>query len=143
MRGDYLDPSLPDDYVPDGTISQTIVLFTDAQGADALMRDVESAVAACPADDADGARYSLGDPGLPLSSARADAHLLVDVELPGRDLGDGKPDPARIDTYVSVLRVGDAVTFLTMRGWEASDTDVEDVRRLASAATVRLLDWRN
>jgi hypothetical protein len=42
-----------------------------------------------------------------------------------------------------VVQVLDTVTYLTIRGWEASDTDIEDVRRLASAATVRLLDWRN
>ena len=146
MQGSYLAPDLPAGYVPDGTISQTILLLTDEASADALMGDIEAAVVDCPTettDDSGEVRYSLADPALPLSSARPDRHLLIEINSPGLDLGDGQPNPARIDTYVSVVQVWDTVTFVTMRGWEASDTDIEDVRRLASAATVRLLDWRN
>jgi hypothetical protein len=146
VHGSFLAADQPADYVPDGTISQTVLFLADQENADALMRDIEAAVVDCPAkttDDSGEVRYSLADPGLPLSSARPDRHLLIEINSPGLDLGDGQPDPARIDTYVSVVQVLDTVTYLTIRGWEASDTDIEDVRRLASAATVRLLDWRN
>lgn len=140
-NGTYLAPELPADYVPDGTISQGIAVFDGEQGAARLMDRVGRAVDDCPRMA--GVRYSLADPALPLSSARPDDHLLIDVNEPGVDLGDGQPDPARVNHYVSVLRVGDTVTLLTLRGWEASETDLADVQRLASRATVRLLDWRN
>ena len=85
----------------------------------------------------------MADPALPLSSARPDQHLLIQVDEPGVDFGDGAPNPPRIGTYISVLRVRDTVTLLTLRGWEGTETDLVDVQRLASRATVRLLDWRN
>jgi hypothetical protein len=40
------------------------------------------------------------------------------------------------------VQVGDAVTFLELRGWEASTTHLADVERLTRLATARLLDWR-
>jgi hypothetical protein len=145
MNGSYLAPGVPPDFVPNGTISQTIVVRANVQSAAALMAELQAHVAACAIETRDeaGARYAAGDSALPLSSARPDDHLLIEVDEPGLDLGDGEPDPARVSHYVSVLRVADTLTFLTLRGWEASETDLADVQRLASRATVRLLDWRN
>jgi hypothetical protein len=146
MQGNYPAPGVPMDYVPDGTLSQTIVVFGDTQDADQLMQRVQTSIVGCPDDTAANSgdvRYSLADPGLPLSSARPTRHVLVDIDTPGPDFGEGPPDPARVHSYVSVLQVADTVTFLTIQGWEASETDLDDVQRLASVATVRLLDWRS
>ena len=140
--GSYRAPGVPMDFVPDGTITQTIVVLPQAEAAARVVEEMRQDVANCPEDTHSENRYALADAGLPLSSARPDTHILIDVSEPGLDLGDGNPDPARIHTYISVIQVRDTVTVLVVRGWEASDTDIEDVRRLASAATVRLLDWR-
>ncbi len=100
--GTYLAPGLPADFVPNGTISQAIAVFGDEEGAARLMQRVEQAVTVCPEDAETDLRYDVADPALPLSSARPDQHLLIDVDEPGIDFGDGAPNPPRIGTYISV-----------------------------------------
>lgn len=146
-QGSYRAPDTPAFHTPDGTITQTIVLMRDEQAADAVWFRMQEVVKDCPEETSEepGAiRYGLVDPALPTSSALPDRHLLVEVSTSYEYLFGAPPDagPDRIDTYVSVLRVGNAVTFLELRGWEASATDLPDVHRLAHLATARLLDWQ-
>ena len=147
--GNYHQPGTPAINTPDGTINQSIVLARDRDSADALMDAIRAAVARCPEettlDDPGEVTYAVLDGALPTSSARPDRHVLIDVSTsydPDPEIAPAS-GPDRYDTFVSVLQVGEAVTILEVRGWEASDTAIEEVQRLAHLATVRLLDWRN
>ncbi len=133
---------------PDGTIAQTIASDDDEKDArarcGAASRRRTGLSRGDPEDAGAHLRYGLADHELPASSARPDQHLLIKASTSPEYLFGSPPDagPDYIDTYVSVLQVGDAVTFLDLRGWEASETDLEDVHRLAGLATGELLDWR-
>ncbi len=146
-QGVYHAPGTPEEYTPDGSVTQSIALMRDAQAATELWYLMQETVKDCPEETREepGAiRYSLVDGALPASSVRPDRHLLVKVSTSFEYLFGSPPDagPDRIDSYISVLQVGDAVTFLEVRGWEASPTPVEEAQLLAVQATRRLLDWR-
>jgi hypothetical protein len=143
-QGNFHAPGTPAAHTPDGTITQSILLMRDEQDAQELMERIRGYLAGCPEETTEepgDIRYLLADPATPQSS---DDHVLIDVSYRlGYLLGtDGPTSPDRVDQYVSVLRVGEVVTFLEIRGWEASDTDLADVHRLARLATARVLEWR-
>jgi hypothetical protein len=145
--GNYHSPGTPAVNTPDGTIAQTIVVMGSEKDAAALWFLMQEAVKDCPEEselESGAVRYSLEEPPTATSGARADRAMLIKVSTSFEYLFGSPPDsgPAYIDSYVVVVQVGDAVTFLELRGWEASTTHLADVERLTRLATARLLDWR-
>jgi hypothetical protein len=145
--GNYQQAATPEFSTPDGTTRQTIVLMDSARAAEDLMASVDARVAACPEEstleDPSQVTYSLADPALPSSLAQPDRHVLIDVSRSYEPYWEIAPEGVdRFDTFVSVVQVGDVVSFLEVRGWEASDTSPQEVRLLAGLAVKRLADWR-
>lgn len=147
-QGSYHAPGTRAVNTPDGTIAQTVLLTRDEKAAMGVWFGFQESVKDCPEEtelEPGSKRYSLEEPPTTTSSAQADRTMLVKVSTSFAYLFGSPPDagPEYIDTYVVVVQVGDAITFLELRGWEASTTLLEDVERLTRLATARLLDWRS
>jgi hypothetical protein len=132
-NGFYRAPDVPMDYTPDGTISQTIAVFDSVQARNMTMQHLGSAISACPEDT------SPGREGIRYSWLEVHGNVsILEISAPGVSVSGGPPNPARVRSYLASTFAGNVVTFLTLRGWEASDTDLADVRRLSNLATERL-----
>lgn len=145
--GIYEEPD-PEYDVPEGTTHQTIVLLNSTRAADQLMDDVVDRVAACPEDttydDPSQVTYRLVSPVGAQASDTPDRELLIDVSTSYELYWEIAPQngPDRFDTFISVVRVGDAISFLEVHAWEAGDTTLEEVRRLVGPTTANLREWR-
>jgi hypothetical protein len=128
--------NVPDGYIPDGTVSQTISVYRPG-GAVAAMAELRAAVAACPSEKL-SAETTVTYKILPPYALGDDA-LLVE-----QTWSTTSPEfPSTPKSLLAAVRIGDAVTTLWVTGWEGIDADpavAGDYSRLAAQA---LQNWRS
>ncbi|GFJ93661.1 hypothetical protein [Phytohabitans rumicis] len=124
-----------DGQVPDGTFRQSITVYEPDQAA-RFLDELRAAVAGCPTQAE--RRYRL------LSAPRhGDDSLVVEETYPTVD-PDGKPTGGRDVRLVSVVRIGDVVTMLYEKGWEAGwSAEPDVVNAFTTKAVTRVESWLN
>jgi hypothetical protein len=125
-------------YVPDDLVENTVTVYR-GDGASAFLDDLAAAVRACPSNTVNSRRYTFKSKG---SLRLGDGSLLVELSTPAY-LEDGSSAGGGTHyTYIAAIRVGDAVTMVETKGWEAYGSERANVETLAKAAAKHLTDWR-
>ena len=129
----YQVPGTPADHVPHGTVHQTITGYRDG-GAAAFMDRLRAAAADCDTYRQDGTEvtFEVLDP-----PDDGDEAVLLERTWPATE-----PEYAPGVAHVAVVRVGDVVTVLYVRGWETADSELEYVNRFVEWAVSAIEDWR-
>ncbi|MET7396972.1 hypothetical protein ABZS66_26160 [Dactylosporangium sp. NPDC005572] len=122
--------------VPDGTFDETITTY-QRDGAEQFMRQLRSAVSACPAETREGVRYRIR---LLTATERGDDAILFELRSPARD-SEGNPTGGDDVSLVAAVRVGTAVLVLLANGWERGSADPAVVDRFTQTAFDRLRAW--
>lgn len=118
---------------PDGTFDQTITVYRST-GAREFMAQVRAAVANCAKDGND--RYKMVS-----APKHGDDSFTFEKRYPTVD-PDGKPIGGDDVRLISVVRLGDVVTVLYERGWEAGwSADPDAVASYTKKAVTRLNAW--
>jgi hypothetical protein len=129
----YRDPDASADSVPHGTVHQTVTGYRDG-GAEAFMDRLRAAAADCATYRHDGTevRFDVLDP-----PAAGDEAVLL-----GRTWPATEPEYTPGIAHVAVVRVGDVVSVLYVRGWETADSEIEYVNRFVEWAVGAIEAWR-
>jgi hypothetical protein len=115
----YSSVNAPPDYVPLGTVDQTISVY-EPGGAEAAMSEIRAAVIACPSEKADNggtAKYRLLTP----KDTGDDVILIEETWTPPPS--DSPPYPSVTKQLYYFVRIGDVLTELFVTGWEDIDAD--------------------
>lgn len=127
--------------VPDGEFQQTITLYQPG-GAAQFFTELRSALAGCAAEPYLGglARYAViaertfGDDSVAVSVTRY---------YPTSSAGEpNNGPPPEFTQFITVVRIGDAVTVLFGSGWERFPVDWAVVETMTERAVRRITDWR-
>jgi hypothetical protein len=129
----YQAPGTPADYVPHGTVHQTITGYR-AGGAAAFMDRLRATAADCATYRQDGTEvtFEILDP-----PDDGDEAVLLERTWPATE-----PEYSPGVAHVAVVRVGDVVTVLYVRGWETADSELEYVNRFVEWSVSAIEDWR-
>ena len=129
----YHAPGTPAGYVPHGTVHQTITGYRSG-GAAAFMDRLRAAAADCDTYRQDGTEvtFEVRDP-----PDDGDEAVLLERTWPATE-----PEYAPGVAHVAVVRVGDVVTVLYVRGWETADSELEYVNRFVEWSVSAIEAWR-
>jgi hypothetical protein len=136
----YNSPGSPPEATPKAEIYQDILVYREA-AAGPFMTALRAAVAGCGSQsDAAGvpvANFLRGELGA------GDESALIEQRRPATDdAGDPLDDGSEQSMFWAVARVGDAIAFLAVIGWECSSADFGDTIALGRKAAARLAAWR-
>jgi hypothetical protein len=129
----YQAPGTPSDHVPHGTVHQTITGYRDG-GAAAFMDRLRTAAADCDTYRQDGTEVTFRILEPPDDGDEA---VLLERTWPATE-----PEYAPGVAHVAVVRVGDVVTVLYVRGWETADSELEYVNRFVEWSVGAIEGWR-
>lgn len=122
--------------IPDGTVEQTIATYNGGDAAEVLNR-FRAAVAACPTD-------KLADTGATVTYKVLPAYAVGDEAVLIERTWTNPPDfPGKTISLYVVVRIGSAVTLLTVDGWEGLDADADVSREYAGLAAAAIQKWRS
>jgi hypothetical protein len=124
------------DSIPDGTVEQTIAAYNPGDAAQVMTR-FRTAVTACPTE-------KLADTGATVTYKALPAYAVGDEAVLIERTWTNPPDfPGKTISLLAVVRIGSAVTFLTVDGWEGSDADADVTRDYATLAVAAIQKWRS
>ncbi|GAA2609415.1 hypothetical protein [Paractinoplanes durhamensis] len=130
----FTGPGDPPDSTPKAAVYQDILVF-QGSAAESFMDDLRAAVQDC-ATDGDVKSYVRGSLGV------GDESFLIERTSPATDDA-GEPVGGELfHLYYAVVRVGDAVAFVSDTGWESGSADRADAVHLGERAAARLSAWR-
>ncbi|MFI5893731.1 hypothetical protein ACIA5D_26870 [Actinoplanes sp. NPDC051513] len=136
----YTSAGAPPESTPKAEVYQDILVYRDA-GAGAFMTALRAAVTGCASQNDDAgvpvANFLRGDIGAGDESALLE-HARPTTDDEGNPAGDGSVQ----SRFCAVVRVGDAIAFLAVVGWESSSADRGDTVALGRKAAERLAAWR-
>ena len=136
----YSSAGAPPESTPKAEVYQDILVYREA-GAGDFMTGLRAAVAGCAAQNDDaGVRVTNVLRGA--VGAGDDSALIEQTRPATDDQGDPAGDGSVQRMYWAVLRVGDAIAFLAVVGWEGCSADLGDTVALGTKAAQRLADWR-
>jgi hypothetical protein len=137
----YNSPGAAAESTPKGVVYQHILLFRESAAA-AFMTGLRAAVAGCASQsDEVGVRVT----NLLREAVEAgDESALIEQRRGSTDeLGEPRGDGSSQSMYWVAVRVGDAIAFLTVAGWECTSADLGDTITLGQRAAERLAAWRS
>jgi hypothetical protein len=133
----FASKGAPDESTPKAMTYEDLLIFR-GDGAVTFLAGLRDAVKSC-AIDTDGKKNRVvGDVGA------GDESVVVEQAAPAT-AEDGTPldDGSQHYLYWAVVRVGDAVAFVTNTGWESGSADRADTEYLGRKAAARLSAWRH
>jgi len=136
----YNSPGSAAESTPKAAIYQDILIFRE-NAAVAFMSALRAAVSGCGSQsDEVGVRVS----NLLRGALEAgDESALIEQRRDSTDeLGEPRGDGSSQSMYWAVARVGDAIAFLAVVGWECTSADLGDTVTLGQRAVERLAAWR-
>ena len=137
----YNSPGSAAESTPKAAIYQDIMVFREDAAA-AFMTGLRAAVSACTsqADDV-GVRVANVLRG---AVEAGDESALIEQRRASTDeVGEPRGDGSSQSMYWAAVRVGDAVAFLAVVGWECTSADLGDAVTLGQRAASRLAAWRS
>jgi hypothetical protein len=136
----YWGVNTPADYIPDGTVDQTITVYRPG-GAEAAMAEFRAAVQSCPTQKLSSGATQTWQMS-PLD--RGDDAILIETTWKRSPNASSDPPvpPPSLKFYAAVVRIGDVVTVLYATGWEDIDADLAVTRDYAKRAEVAIRQWR-
>lgn len=132
----FASADAPADSTPKAAVNQDIIVFR-GDGAEAFMADLRAAVESCPSASDDRKNYLRGPIGA------GDDSVLIEQTRPAYG-EDGEPalDGSLHRLFWAVVRVGDAISFVSNNGWEAASAEQADTVHLGERSAARLAAWR-
>jgi hypothetical protein len=137
----YNSPGSAVESTPKAAVHQDILVFRE-DAASAFVAALRAAVTGCAAqsDDVGGQVKNL----LRGTVEAGDDSVLIEQRRGSTDeLGEPRGDGSEQSMYWAAVRVGDAITFLTVVGWECASADLADTITLGQRAAQRLAAWRS
>jgi hypothetical protein len=135
----YTTAGAPPESTPKAEVYQYILVYRDA-GAEAFMTALRAAVTGCASQNDDAgipvANVMRGDIGA------GDESALIEQTRPATDeKGNPVGDGSLQSKFCAIVRVGDAIAFLAVLGWESTSADRGDAVALARKAADRVAAW--
>jgi hypothetical protein len=136
----YSSAGAPPESTPKAEVYQDILVYRDA-GAAAFLTGLRAAVAGCAAQNDDaGVRVANVLRG---SVGAGDDSALIEQTRPATDdKGDPLGDGSLRSMFWAAVRVGDAIAFLAVAGWEGCSAELGDAVALGAKAAARLSAWK-
>jgi hypothetical protein len=130
----YYAPGSTSDNVPDGTVAQTITVYRP-NGATAAMRELRSALTACPRDTTDnGSTLSYR---LPIPKHYGDDTILIEETWNGAAESTNPP----VSSLFYVVRISNVITILQLVGWEGLNAAPATADEFTTRAVEAVHTW--
>jgi hypothetical protein len=137
----YNSPGSAVESTPKAEVFQDILVFRE-NAATTFMTALRAAVAGC-ASQADDVGVQVSNLLRGTVDAAGDESALIEQQRGAtNELGEPLGDGSLQSMYWAAVRVGDAITFLTVMGWECASADLGDTITLGRRAAGRLAAWR-
>ncbi|WP_433367885.1 hypothetical protein ACQPZX_40485 [Actinoplanes sp. CA-142083] len=137
----YTSAGAPAESTPKAEVYQEILVYRET-ASEAFMTALRAAVTGCASQNDEAgvpvANIMRGDVGAGAESALIEQTRPATDEK-GNPVGDGSTQ----SKFCAVVRVGDAIAFLAVLGWESTSADRGDAVALGRKAAERLAAWKH
>ncbi|WP_433296343.1 hypothetical protein ACQP2F_38150 [Actinoplanes sp. CA-030573] len=139
LRYYFSSPGAPAEATPKAMVHHQVLVYRDG-GATDFMDGLRTCVTGCKSQNEDGVelRNHLHGP-----FGEADDSVVVEQTRPATDeTGTPLDDGTLHSVFWAAARVGEAVAFVSIAGWESCSAEEADALTLGKKAARRLREWR-